>query len=229
MMFILGGVLTLIILGGGSYYIFYVLAQPREAISTSQSTAPYWDAASEPAKSTGVSGKVYGVSGAYEISATMHIQPQPLMTGWKVSAENGSANETIKYKATSGDEKSTLTTLNAASTSSRLFTSLEECTKGLVERYASVDMLTQFDNAIPGTVKTGEYKTYTVAMENGEGLSMGMVVYSYTDTENVAHSEARLLRCGTNNILSVVLSAGDEKALSTLIDAVLPVLIVKGV
>lgn len=223
-------VATILLLAGAAVYVVTLSQKPSGLVLTNN--LPVWSTQSDVVvENVPVTGKTYKVADKFDISSKARVRLQELPAGWKITEDSGSGDEATLYKI-EDSEKNVLTASTAKHATgafSTLYSSADNCTRWVAERYTSDSILEQYSGALKGSVKAGEYKTFVVITEKGDGVEMGRVDVSYKDKDGNDRYRIYMSRCSDTNIITVSLTGKDEKSVQEMAKMTLSKLVLRGV
>lgn len=224
-------VIGAIVLFGGAF-AYVAMSNQDSEVSVPEKTLPKWANQSEVAvESVPISGHTYKISDKLDITSKARIRPEDLPAGWRLVEESGSGDESAFYRIEKAD-KSSLTASTVRQSPGALGTiydSTATCTKQMTERYTAKTIMEQLSGAIRGSVKEGDYTTYVIRTDKGDGVEMGRRDVSYKDKDGNDRYRIYMLRCSDTNIVAVSLTGNDAQSVQEMAKTVLSKLIIKGV
>ena len=219
-----GAIAVIVVLGSAGVVAFLLLvAQNKEQGITSLSLTQLDKIVTQP----NVSGKTYLLTDEFAVTPSMRFSTQQLPKGWHVAEDSGNGSEAAVYNLETDDKTTTVKTTNLSSALAAQYESTEKCSQELAQRYSSSSFIETYFSAAPGTVTTGTYMTYVVSTNDGNGVEMGRVDYSYKNANGATVYGSRLLRCGSNNVLTINVSGLSEQAVMGAVVTVVKSLVLK--
>lgn len=219
--------LVLLLAGAG-----LMVARPWEGSPTGVSLASglyNWAQNGTATFNTDVNGKTYMLSDTFMVKQNMRFGTTALPAGWHVTRDSGSGAEAARYDIANDDKKATVKTNNMANNTGKLFDTQLVCSEYVAKRASSSNFLEQYKIAALGTVKTGQASKYVVAVDNGDGVEMYTVKFSYIDMTGVMHYSVVLYRCGGANSLQITVDGTvSEEATNETVTNVVKHIVLKG-